>query len=75
MLLLYAVATKNTLVNVFLNKIIVLFGNHQTLSIVFFAVFIKTRKFQNFYVVLIALILNLAVSLRTANSLLLYALA
>ena len=75
MLLLYAIATKETLVNVFLNKIIVFFGNYQTLSIVFFAFFIKTGKFQNFYVVSIAVILNMAVSLRAADSLLLYALA
>ena len=48
---------------------------HQTLSIVLFAVFIKNGKLQNFYVILIAVILNMAVSLRAANSLLLYALA
>ena len=58
MLLLYAVATKNTLVNVFLKKLLYFIGCfymsiHQTLSIVFLAVldWKITGKLQNFYVV------------------------
>ena len=75
MLLLYAIATKETLVNVFLNKIIVFFWQPSNTFDCIFSVFIKTRKLQNFYLVLTAVILDMAVSLRAANSLLLYALA
>ena len=59
----------------FSTKLLYFIGNLQTLLIVFFAVSIKTGKLQNSYVVLIAVILNMAVSIRAANSLLLYALA
>ena len=59
----------------FSTKLLYFIGNLQTLSIVFFAVSVKTGKLQNSYVVLIAVILNMAVSIRAANSLLLYALA
>ena len=59
----------------FSTKLLYPFGNHQTPSTVFFALFIKIGKSQNSYMVLIAVILDLAVSIRAANSLLLYALA
>ena len=75
MLLLYVIATKETLVNVFLNKIIVFFWQPSNTFDCIFSVFIKTGKLQNLYVVSIAVILNMAVSLRAADSLLLYALA
>ena len=75
MLLLYAVATKKPLVNVFPNKIIVFFWQPSNTFNCIFSVFITIGKLQNLYVVLIAMILKLAVSIRSANSLLLYALA
>ena len=50
-------------------------GIHQILSIVFLAVYIKTQKLQHSFMILIAIFFNIAVSIRAANLLLLYALA
>ena len=77
MLLLYAVATKKTLVNVISQQnYCIVFGNHASHILnCIFCFFIKTEKLQNFYIVSVAVILNLAVSLRAVNSPLLYALA
>ena len=75
MLLLYAIATKNLSECISQQNYCILLATIKHSRLYFFTVFITIGKLQNLYVVFVAVILNLAVSVRAANSLLLYALA